>query len=116
MTAKDLDAVADPLPTIEDPGPSQTPAPSASTLELPDELRVVHFELDPVRTEDLSAARRNLGLSRVSLEIIECQDRCPARAAAELVAGITSDGETEVSVLVPRRQYTHFLAGGRSPV
>ncbi len=73
----------------------------------PDELRVVHFELDPVRTEDLSAAWRNLGLSRVSLEIIECQDRRLARAAAELVARITADGETEVSVLVPRRQYTH---------
>jgi len=44
----------------------------------------------------------------VSLEIIECQDRRLARAAAELVAGITANGETEVSVLVPRRQYTHF--------
>jgi len=74
----------------------------------PDELRVVHFELDPVRTEDLSAAWRQLGLSRVSLEIVECQDRRLARAAAELVAGITADGDTEVSVLVPRRQYTHF--------
>ena len=74
----------------------------------PDELRVVHFELDPVRTEDLSAAWRKLGLSRLSLEIIECPDRRLARAAAELVAELTSGGDTEVSVLVPRRQYTQF--------
>ncbi|MDQ6725881.1 MAG: amino acid permease [Actinomycetota bacterium] len=74
----------------------------------PDELRVVHFELDPIRTEDLIAAWRHLGLSRVSLEIIECQDRRLARASAEMVADLTSGGETEVSVLVPRRQYTHF--------
>ena len=30
------------------------------------------------------------------------------RAAAEVVATALADGETEVSVLVPRRQYTHF--------
>jgi len=74
----------------------------------PDDLRVVHFELDPVRTEDLSAAWRKLGLSRLSLEIIECPDRRLARAAAELVADLTSGGDTEVSVLVPRRQYSQF--------
>jgi len=74
----------------------------------PDELRVVHFELDPTRTDELSAAWRNLGLSRLSLDVIECPDRRLARAAAELVADLTSDGETEVSVLLPRRQYVHF--------
>jgi amino acid transporter len=74
----------------------------------PDELRAVHFDLDPVRTEDLSVAWRHLGLSRLSLEIIECEDRRLARAAAELVAQVTASGDTEVSVLIPRRQYGQF--------
>ncbi len=74
----------------------------------PDELRAVHFDVDPVRTEDLTAAWRRLGLARLSLDVIECPDRRLARAAAELVAEVTADGETEVSVLLPRRQYNQF--------
>jgi amino acid transporter len=74
----------------------------------PDDLRAVHFDLDPIKTEDLTAAWRNLGLSRLPLDIVECADRRIPRAAAEVVATALADGETEVSVLVPRRQYTHF--------
>ena len=50
----------------------------------PDELRAVHFDLDPVRTEDLTAAWTRLGLARVSLEILELPDRRlePRRARA----------------------------------
>jgi amino acid transporter len=70
----------------------------------PDELRVVHFDLDPVRTEDLAAAWRRLGLSRLSLEIVELPDRRLNRAALQLVAEELSDGATEVSVLLPRIQ------------
>lgn len=74
----------------------------------PDDLRAVHFDLDPIKTEDLTAAWRDLGFSRLPLDIVECADRRIPRAAAELVATALADGETEVSVLVPRRQYTHF--------
>src|SRR5205814_1716817 len=49
-----------------------------------------------------------LGFSRLPLDVVECADRRIPRAAAELVATALADGETEVSVLVPRRQYTHF--------
>jgi amino acid transporter len=70
----------------------------------PDELRVVHFDLDPIRTEDLAAAWRRLGLSRLSLEIVELPDRRLNRAALQLVAEELGDGETEVSVLIPRIQ------------
>jgi amino acid transporter len=72
----------------------------------PDELRVVHFDLDPIRTEDLAAAWRRLGLSRLSLEIVELPDRRLNRAALQLVAEELADDETEVSVLVPRIHYT----------
>jgi amino acid transporter len=74
----------------------------------PDELRAVHFDLDPIKTEDLALAWRRLGLSRISLDLIECPDRRITRAAAEVVAQALAGGETEVSVLIPRREYTRF--------
>jgi hypothetical protein len=78
----------------------------ARTLS-PDELRAIHFDLDPIKTEDLCTAWRDLGLARLPLDIVECPDRRIPRAAAELVAGALADGDTEVSVLLPRRQYAH---------
>ena len=74
----------------------------------PDDLRAVHFDLDHIKTEDLTTAWRDLGFSRLPLDIIECPDRRIPRGAAELVATAVADGETEVSVLIPRRRYTHF--------
>jgi hypothetical protein len=74
----------------------------------PDDLRAVHFDLDHIKTEDLTTAWRDLGFSRLPLDIIECSDRRIPRGVAELVATAVADGETEVSVLIPRRQYTHF--------
>src|SRR5579884_3329489 len=81
----------------------------ARTL-MPDGLRAVHFDLDPVSTEDLAEAWTRLGLSRFPLEILECPDRRIGRATAELVVDAL-DGETEVSVLLPRRRYTRFWHG-----
>ncbi len=45
------------------------------------------------------------GLARLPLDIIECPDRRLARAAIELVADATLDGDTECTVLLPRRSY-----------
>ena len=58
----------------------------------PDELRAVHFDLDPIRTEDLAAAWGRLGLSRVTLEIRELPDRRLNRAVLQLVAGELAPG------------------------
>ncbi len=74
----------------------------------PDDLRAIHFDLDPIRTEDLVATWSRLGLMRPTIEIIECPDRRMDRATAELVAQALIDGDTEVSVLLPRRQYTRL--------
>ena len=41
----------------------------------PDDLRAIHFDLDPIRTEDLVATWSRLGLMRPTIEIIECPDR-----------------------------------------
>jgi amino acid transporter len=74
----------------------------------PDELVAVHFDLDPIRTEDLSAAWSRLGFARLPLDVVECPDRRIERGAAELVARKLQRGDTEVSVLIPRREYTRF--------
>ncbi len=74
----------------------------------PDELRAVHLDLDPLVTEELARSWRNLGLSRLALEIVECQDRRVTKAAAEIAAQELADGDTEVSVLIPRREYSRF--------
>jgi amino acid transporter len=74
----------------------------------PDELMAVHFDLDPVRTEDVTAAWSRLGFSRLPLDVVECPDRRIERSAAELVARKLQPGDTEVSVLIPRREYNRF--------
>ncbi|MFI5041737.1 MAG: amino acid permease [Acidimicrobiales bacterium] len=76
----------------------------ARTL-MPDELRAVHFVLDPLQTEELARTWGQLGLSRLALDMIECPDRRIARSALEVVAELVVDGETEVTVLIPRREY-----------
>jgi hypothetical protein len=71
----------------------------------PDELRAVHFVVDDDAGERLADEWRRLGLARVRLELSACPDRRLTHAAVELVAHELSDGETEVSVLLPDRKY-----------
>src|SRR5205823_2148055 len=74
----------------------------------PDELLAVHFDLDPIRTQDLADAWTRLGFDRLALDIVACPDRRMERASAEVVARQLAQGGTEVSVLLPRREYTRF--------
>ena len=71
----------------------------------PDELRAVHFVVDDEAGERLAAEWRRLGLARVRLELVATPDRRLTHAAVEHVAHELSDGETEVSVLLPDRKY-----------
>jgi amino acid transporter len=71
----------------------------------PDELRAVHFVVDDEAGERLAGDWRRLGLSRVPLDLVACPDRRLTSAAVELVAHELSDGDTEVSVLLPDRKY-----------
>jgi amino acid transporter len=71
----------------------------------PDELRAVHFVVDDEAGERLADEWRRLGLSRVPLDLVACPDRRLTSAAVELVAHELSDGDTEVSVLLPDRKY-----------
>jgi len=88
----------------------------ARTLQ-PDDLRAVHFDLDSWRTSQLVEAWGELGFDRFPLDIIECPDRRIPRAALELAAHATADHDTELSILIPRREYTklwHRLLHDRS--
>jgi amino acid transporter len=71
----------------------------------PDDLRAVHFVVDDEAGERLAGEWSRLGLSRVRLELVACPDRRLTHAAVEHVAHELSDGDTEVSVLLPDRKY-----------
>lgn len=71
----------------------------------PDELRAVHIAIDPVRADRLASDWLELPLRRMSLELVDCPDRRLTRAVLEVVAEEVDDGRTEVTVLVPRREY-----------
>jgi amino acid transporter len=74
----------------------------------PDDLRAVHFDLDTKATRELESEWGRLGLARLPLDVIEVPDRRLGRAAIELVADATLDGETECTVLLPRRSYARL--------
>ena len=74
-----------------------------------DEIRAVHFVIDSTRAQALADRWVRLGLSRLPLELIECPDRRVARAAVQMAAEAAADGQTEVTVLMPRRTYSFGL-------
>jgi amino acid transporter len=76
----------------------------ARTLH-PDELRAVHFVLDTAVSNDLEEQWIRLGLDRFPLDVIECPDRRLTRASMQIVAETAAGGQTEVSVLLPRRVF-----------
>ena len=71
----------------------------------PDDLRVVHFDVDNKVARELEEQWSALGLSRLPLDIIECPDRRLGRASIELVADAVYDDDTECTVLLPRREF-----------
>jgi amino acid transporter len=74
----------------------------------PDSLKAVHIATDEHEADELVEEWTRLGLARVPLEVVECPDRRINRCALEVVAEAAADGNTEVSVLIPRREYTRF--------
>ena len=80
----------------------------ARTLH-PDDLRAIHFALDPVVSAELEEEWRRLGLSDLPLDIQECEDRRLTRAALELAAETVADRKTELTILLPRRIFASGL-------
>ncbi|HMD44758.1 MAG TPA: amino acid permease [Acidimicrobiales bacterium] len=73
----------------------------------PDDLRAVHFDIDNRAARQLEEEWSRLGLTRLPLDIIECPDRRLGRAAVELVADAVVDGDTECTLLLPRRGFAN---------
>jgi amino acid transporter len=71
----------------------------------PDDLRAVHIAADEEHAAELASEWVNLPLERLPLELRECPDRRITRSVLQLVAEVAGDGQTEVTVLIPRREY-----------
>jgi hypothetical protein len=74
-----------------------------------DELTAVHFMIDAAHAEQLRKLWEHYGLE-VPLRIIDCPDRRLTRAAQELVNTTCAEyGNTNVTMLLPRRSYAPLL-------
>jgi amino acid transporter len=71
----------------------------------PDEMKAVHIAVDEGHAADLMEAWAKLDLDRIPLEVIECPNRRMNRATLEMAVAMTHDERTELTVLVPRREY-----------
>ena len=71
-------------------------------------VRAVHFMIDEEVAERLEDAWTKLDRAGIPLEVIDVPDRRVVRAALDLAAEVTADGETEVSILLPRPTYPRF--------
>jgi hypothetical protein len=74
-------------------------------------VRAVHFDIDPLVTKRLESrwGTPNTASSRISLEIVECEDRRLDRAALELVADVVRDPDVFCMVILPRKGFVSRL-------
>ncbi|MCU1495269.1 MAG: nucleic acid binding OB-fold tRNA/helicase-type [Acidimicrobiaceae bacterium] len=77
----------------------------AGSLTSSGDVRAVHFAVDVERAERIAAFWRQPGLMHVPLDVVECPDRRIVRAATELAADLAADGDTEVTLVLPRRAH-----------
>jgi amino acid transporter len=81
----------------------------ARSLAGPNEVRAVHFVTDVARARAMAKQWTQLGRWRLPLELVDCPDRRLARCATELVADLACGGDTEVTLVLPRRIYKGLL-------
>ncbi|MFF2328203.1 MULTISPECIES: APC family permease [unclassified Streptomyces] len=75
----------------------------------PDRIRAVHFAIDEAYGRRLAARWEATAATSVPLDLVDCPDRRLRHAMKELASRITEDGETWLTVLVPRRTYRNTL-------
>jgi amino acid transporter len=73
-----------------------------------DTVTALHFVTDETHAQALAASWESGGLGRTPLELLDCQDRRLRRAAGQVVLDALSDGDSQVSVLIPHRIYPRF--------
>ncbi|MFD8686818.1 APC family permease [Streptomyces sp. NPDC059651] len=75
----------------------------------PDEIRAVHFAIDEAYAGRLAARWEATAATSVALALVNCPDRRLRHAMKELAHRTTEDGDTWLTVLVPRRTYSNPL-------
>ncbi|MFJ6810581.1 APC family permease [Streptomyces anulatus] len=75
----------------------------------PDTVRAVHFAIDEARAQRLAEVWESTSATSVELELVACPDRRLRRAMMELAVRTTQDGQSALTVLVPRRLYANAL-------
>lgn len=75
----------------------------------PDTIRAVHFAIDEAYARRLAARWAATAATSVRLEVVACPDRRLRHAMKELASRTTEDGDTWLTVLVPRRLYPNAL-------
>ncbi len=72
----------------------------------PSQLQAVHFVIDAEHADELYRRWEAHPSVQLPLQLIDCPDRRLPRAALELAAAHVAHGETDVTLLLPRRAYS----------
>ncbi|QMU75017.1 APC family permease [Streptacidiphilus sp. PB12-B1b] len=75
----------------------------------PAEIRAVHFMIDSLEAEKLAAQWIDAGVGDLPLEIVQCPDRRITRALLELITRNTADKKSQITLLIPERNYSPVL-------
>ncbi|MFF4093132.1 APC family permease [Streptomyces sp. NPDC001834] len=75
----------------------------------PDEIRAVHFAIDEAYGRRLADRWGTTAATSVPLELVACPDRRLRHAMMQLASRTTQEGDTWLTVLVPRRTYRNVL-------
>jgi amino acid transporter len=75
----------------------------------PAEIRAVHFMIDSLEAEKLAAQWAEAEVGDLPLEIVQCPDRRITRALLELITRNTADQKSQITLLIPERNYSPVL-------
>ena len=75
----------------------------------PQEIRAVHFMIDSREAEKLAAQWTDAEVGDLPLEIVQCPDRRITRSLLELIHRSTSEQRSQITLLIPERNYSPVL-------
>ncbi|MEY9837044.1 APC family permease [Streptacidiphilus sp. EB103A] len=75
----------------------------------PQEIRAIHFMIDSREAEKLTAQWADAEVGDLPLEIVQCPDRRITRALLELITRNTADRKSQITLLIPERNYSPIL-------
>jgi hypothetical protein len=75
----------------------------------PQEIRAVHFMTDSREAEKLAAQWTDAEVGDLPLEIVQCPDRRITRSLLELIHRSTSEQRSQITLLIPERNYSPVL-------